>query len=280
MSGLEIEDNPNGKNFNIKFEGDRYPFIQLGDMYAPFGTKVYSEPFEKHELTLSPPNRMDDSAKTQILEKFEQFDHQIRKLLIENAKKYFGKKMSKGDIDDTYYPFLRKSVKNDREYTNLSFRLPTNKDGRYMIKVYDENRKPVVFNDENTFESVIHAGRIIKPIVQIKRMWITQKGKVGTQWEISQIMLVKNSGVGCLFSDSDEEGEEDNVESNTNTNTNTNTNDTNGNIATNGKADTESESDDEEEEEEEEESEDEDEPEPEPVKTKKGVKPKIVIKKK
>ena len=268
MNSLEIEDNSNGKNFNIKFEGERYPYIQLGEMYVPFGTKVYSEPFEKHELTLSPPNRIDDSVKAQVLEKFQQFDNQIKKLLSENAKKYFGKKMTKSDIEDNYYPFLRVSEKNERTFTNLTFRLP-NKDGRYMIKVFDENRKPVVFDEDNTFESVIHAGRIIKPIVRIIRMWVTQKGKVGTQWEISQIMLVKNTGVGCLFSESDDDGEEDNTESNTN-----------GTVTTNGNAVSDSDSESDDNEEEEDSDEEEEEPEPVPVKPKKEVKPKIVIKKK
>ena len=72
--------------------------------------------------------------------------------------------MSKGDVEDNYYPFVRQSVKNDREYTNFTFRVPQ-KDSRFLVKVFEkgESDKPQVinFDEDTTFEGTIRAGRVI-----------------------------------------------------------------------------------------------------------------------
>ena len=267
---ITFEDNPNGKYYNITYKGQKMPYIQLEEMYIPFGVRVTNEPYEKAELTLSPYNK----SNTNVTEFFKNIDKSIVKLLSTDSKKYLGKKMSKGDIEDNYYPFVRQTVKNEREYTNFIFRVPQ-KDSRFLVKVFEkgESDKPQVlnFDEDTTFEGTIRAGRVIKPIVRLVKIWITQKGKIGVTMEISQIMLSKREASGWMGADSDDdEGDEETTTTPTSTPVR--------NEVVDDSDEDKSDEANSDEDDSEEESEDEPEPEPEPVK--KASKPKIVVKKK
>ena len=69
-------------------KGQKMPYIQLEEMYIPFGVRVTNEPYEKAELTLSPYNK----SNTNVTEFFKNIDKSIVKLLSTDSKKYLGKK--------------------------------------------------------------------------------------------------------------------------------------------------------------------------------------------
>ena len=265
---ITLEDNSSGKYYNIMYKGQKMPYIQLEEMYIPFGVRVTNEPYEKAELTLSPYNK----SNANVTEFFKNIDKSIVKLLSTDSKKYLGKKMSKGDVEDNYYPFVRQSVKNDREYTNFTFRVPQ-KDSKFLVKVFEkgESDKPqsINFDEDTTFEGTIRAGRVIKPIIRLVKVWITQKGKIGLTFEISQIMLSKRESSGWMGADSDDDAED---EEETTTPAAT--------PARNEVVDDSDEDKSDEDNSDEDDSEDESEDEPEPEPVKKASKPKIVVKKK
>lgn len=272
---VSLEKN-DSKSFPILYDGKSNKNFQSAKMVSPFGVKSYSEPIKKTELTLSPYNN--DKNNKNLVENFDNLREVLIKLLASDSKKFLGKKLTESDIRDNFYPFVRVVQKNDREYVNLTYRVPE-KDGKLLFKIFEKDSNgrvsQVMINEENRIENYIRPGTLMKTVFRFNRLWVTAKGKIGITCEISQIMLEKRETSGWLGADSDSEKEEEEETSTPVVSTPKNTP-----VQKEESFDESSDDEDKDSDEDEDDDEEDDESEPEPEPVKKSSKPKIAIRKK
>ena len=232
------------------------------------------------------------SSQVSFLKAMNKFQEKVKNDAVANAKKWFGKKMSREVVDALMYPMLKHRKDKETGEPDLTAN-PTMKlkvpfwEGRFNVEIYDMARKalylPPKFGKGNegnkapdqdpttTPVDFVPKASYIKGLIRCNGMWFAG-GKCGVTWQLVQIQVrpptrLVGSGNCHIVDDSDD----DEIAEDLDRKEKEESDDVQEAAPTFGDGDSD---------EEVEEAEEEEEPEPEPEPVKKKIKKKIVRRKK
>ena len=186
-----------GQSIWLNYEGSKL-IIQVPKSKCPFG-------LGKQQYDEDAPPKYDVSVSLGGSEKMNDFkewaaalDQHLQDSAVQNSEKWFGKKKSRGVIEELYKPMMQESKKGDYAPT-MKLKLPFF-DDKHTATVYDNNKNEVTVDS-------ITKGCQITLIAQLSSMWFVGK-QFGVTWQVMQAKVFPNSALP-KYAFADDEDDED-----------------------------------------------------------------------
>ena len=219
-----------GKSVNIRLNGQ--PIVLQVPFMLTWGVNEWVDEQNgsvKYDMALQFDPQKSESQRV-FLKAMKDFENKIKDDAVTNAKKWFGKKMSREVVEALMYPMLK--YRKDKEtgepdYTanpTLKLKVPF-WEGRYNVEIYGMDRKPLYLPpkygkgaegnkapDQDATSSPIDfvpKASHIKGLIRCNGMWFAG-GKCGVTWQLVQIQVrpptrLVGSGNCHIMDDSDDD---------------------------------------------------------------------------
>jgi len=219
-----------GKSVSLRLKGQ--PIVLQVPMMLTWGVNEWVDEQQgsvKYDMALQfDPQKSDSQDK--FLANMKDFEEKVKNDAVTNAKKWFGKKMSREVIDALMYPMLkyRKNKETgEPDYTanpTMKLKVPF-WEGRYNVEIYDMDRNPLYLppkfgkgsegnkakNQETTSTPLdfVPKASYVKGLIRCNGMWFAG-GKCGVTFQLVQIQVrpptrLVGSGNCHIMDDSDDD---------------------------------------------------------------------------
>ena len=222
-----------GKSVSLRLNGQ--PIVLQVPMMLTWGVNEWVDEQNgsvKYDMALQfDPNKSDSQDK--FLAAMKEFQEKVASDSVTNAKKWFGKKMSRDVVNALMYPILKyRKIKEgpnqgEPDYTanpTLKLKVPF-WEGRYNVEIYDMQRNALYLppkfgkgadgnkapNQESasTPMDFVPKASHVKGLIRCNGMWFAG-GKCGVTWQLVQIQVrpptrLVGSGNCHIMDDSDDD---------------------------------------------------------------------------
>jgi hypothetical protein len=174
-------------------------------MYSPFGINSNQNKYNPNiDYSISCSiNSSDTEFATITRDKFQDLDKKIEEIVMDKQQEL--------SIKDEY--IYNSFYKNSGNYPKLiKFNFQRDTHGNFKTLVFDSNKKKIALNESN-IEELFKKGALFKVVAINKKIWY-YADKVGTIWDLDQVLLVDKSDEN----DSKQDSEENEVSDPTNIN--------------------------------------------------------------
>jgi hypothetical protein len=230
-------DNNGRKMVYVNYNGGKI-LVQTPKMYVPNGVKRWRKKDaadnkdDSFEMELSFAGKDNTDKNSQEIGKFHDIllglDDMVKQNIISHSKEWLGKAKapSMEAVEEAFYnPCVRECVgadgtvypsrvrtKLDRERDqanpdNFTGRFLSNKRYRTPVMMFDDNKNPIEFN-ENNFETVVPKGSQVVAVLEL--VYLTISTKVSAKWKLVQAKVSKSekSITGYAMLDDEEDNEQ------------------------------------------------------------------------
>ena len=219
-----------GKSVSLRLNGQ--PIVLQVPLMLTWGMTEWVDEGNgnvKYDMALQfDPNK--SPSQVAFLKAMKKFQEKVKDNAVSNAKKWFGKKMSREVVDALMYPMLKHRKDKETGEPDLTAN-PTMKlkvpfwEGRFNVEIYDMARKALYLppkfgkgnegnkapNQDSTTTPVdfVPKASYIKGLIRCNGMWFAG-GKCGVTWQLVQIQVrpptrLVGSGSCHIMEDSDDD---------------------------------------------------------------------------
>ena len=222
-----------GKNVNLRLNGQ--PVVLQIPLMLTWGVNEWVDDGNgsvKYDMSLQfDPDK--SSSQLAFLNAMKNLQTKILDDAVKNAKKWFGKKMSKEVVTALMYPILKYRKYKDgpnagepdlESNPTMKLKLPY-WEGRYNVQIYDMSRDPLYLppkwgcgaegnkapgaNSESTPRDFVPKASTVKGLIRCNGLWFAG-GKCGCSWQLMQLNVrpparLVGSGKCYVMDDSDDD---------------------------------------------------------------------------
>jgi len=219
-----------GKSVSLRLNGQ--PIVLQVPLMLTWGMTEWVDEVNgsvKYDMALQfDPHK--SSSQVAFLKAMKKFEEKVKDDAVTNAKKWFGKKMSREVVDALMYPMLKHRKDKETGEPDLTAN-PTMKlkvpfwEGRFNVEIYDMARKALYLppkfgkgdegnkapdqDSSTTPVDFVPKASYIKGLIRCNGMWFAG-GKCGVTWQLVQIQVrpptrLVGSGNCHIVDDSDDD---------------------------------------------------------------------------
>ena len=206
-----------GQSVLINYDNDQTSgafILQTCRVRIPFGVDQSKpqngEPVKYHISVAMANEETQNSQLLQFTENVRHIDNKAKSYASSDPT-WFGKKLSE-ELVGEFYKSAEKFPRDSKWPSNLKVKLPII-NGVPQFAIYDENKKPIKFVDEdgNVDHSSIPRGSEAVCLIQSTGVWFVGKTQFGVGYKLLQAKIYKSNKLSG-YSIVDSEDEEDDVE--------------------------------------------------------------------
>jgi hypothetical protein len=186
LSLLPIQIYNKGKIVNLSIENDPLKF-SIGPMFLPFDIKFYPNKWTNiDDVSLDCSLNKQAVDYNSLNEKMCELDNHLSNLITENS-----------NFKDSVYTSFYKN--NNPSYPKLcKLNFMRDKFGNFKTMIYDENRQKIEYN-EKTLPEIMKRHTVFNVLITSNKIWNTQNKKCGIQFDIEQILILKQKSSNLSF---------------------------------------------------------------------------------
>jgi len=207
------ESTASGKRSVKIYNNKDHCILQIPKMGTPFGfARTDYGTFSFYNIGLSFETKYSSKEDGNLIKDFqikmEQMDEVVISTALDYSPQWFGKELSRSQIEKMYRPILKQT---NKDYPpSITIRVPTDFNGDFTCDFFDADKKEIEYTDGTQLLELIGKGSKLKAIVKCQGIWL-KDDSFGVTWNLVQTIVYEKKQVKQLetysFIDSDSDSE-------------------------------------------------------------------------